>query len=90
MTLLECLEDDCPSGFENLEVVYENSWSDYEEYGAIVVFDFFGELFSLEHGYSVMDQKHNDFRFDPESITLEELETIKKEWDEICGQEGTL
>lgn len=87
MTLLECLEKNCPEGFEQLEVVYENSWSDWEEYGAVVVFDFFGELFVLEHGYCVMAE-NNDFYFDPQPIDSDELEILKKEWDKKLFEEN--
>ena len=83
MTLKDCLEENCPAGFEHLEVVYENSWSDWEEYGAVVVFDLAGELFVQEHGYCVM-ATDNSFHFDPDPITPEELVELKKEWDKIC------
>ena len=87
MNLLDCLRENCPAGFEQLEVVYENSWADYEEYGAVVVFDFLGELFVQEEGYCVMAED-NSFEFNPYPITTEELVELKKEWDEIderCG-----
>ena len=82
MTLLDSLQEDCPQGFEQLEVVYENSWSDYEEGGRVIVFDFLGELFVQEDGYSAMAED-NSFCFDPQPITAEELESLKKEWDAI-------
>jgi len=53
-TLLWYLGEDCPEGFEQLEVVYENFWSDWEDAAAVWVFDFFGELFLLEHAESSM------------------------------------
>jgi hypothetical protein len=77
---LELIDQDFPVGFEQLEVIYEDSWSDWEEYGAVVVFDFEGELFKIEHGYSVMAED-NSFVFDPEPITPEQLEALKKEWE---------
>ena len=85
LTLQDCLGDGCPEGFEHLEVIYENSWSDYEEYGAVVVFDFLGELFVQKHGYCVMATDHS-FHFDPDPITSEELEALKKEWDERLAE----
>jgi len=78
-TLLWYLGEDCPEGFEQLEVVYENSWSDWEDAAAVWVFDFFGELFLLEHAESSM-ALDNRFYFDPQPITLEQLEELKMEW----------
>ena len=78
MTLQEALEENCPVEFESLEVVYFNSWADYEEDGTIVVFDLLGEMFAVEFGHCVMCED-NSFDFDPYPVTKDQLEEIKKE-----------
>lgn len=82
MTLGESLGENCPSGFENLPVVYENDWCDHEESGWVVAFDFLGELFVLEGGHCVMGAG-DEFCFDPEPITRDGLEALKAVWESI-------
>lgn len=80
MTLLEFLEGDCPEDFSQCEVVFHSGWSDYEEAAFVVVFDFLGDLYVVEHYDSVMaDCK---FCFDPEPINLEQVEELKKVWND--------
>jgi len=81
MTLKDCLNENCPDGFENLAVIHCGSWSSYEENGHIVVFDFFGELFAVDWGHCVMSED-DSFYFEPYQITEQELFDIKQEYCE--------
>lgn len=71
--------ESCPEVFADLPVVFDASWQDYEESGWVVVFKFFDELMVCEGGYSVMAES-NEFHFEPQGITEEDLEEIKAEW----------
>lgn len=87
MNLLEAMTgvgegEKCPPDFAQLPVVYENSWSDYEEGGWVIVFDFLGELFVIEGGYCVMVQD-NTFDFNPDPLLDWEFEQLKQEWEEF-------
>lgn len=72
-------EEDCPDDFAGCEVIFESSWSDYEEAAWVVVFDFLGELYEIGYYDCVMclDDK---FAFLPVQINEFELEELKKEW----------
>lgn len=79
MILSEILEN-CPEDFKQCQVVYESGWSDYEEAAWIIIFNFCEDLYSISYYDNVMST--DDFIFDPEQITYEELKEIKKEWDD--------
>ncbi len=88
-TLREEYSELVPEEFLDCEVIYEGEWSSYEEHGWIVVFNFFGELFSMSYEYSVMSSD-NEFYFDPSPITQADLTGIHQEWLQIEKEYGDL
>jgi len=73
-----------PEEFSNLEVIYKNDWSGYEEWGCIVIFKFYDELYKLEYEYCVMSED-NTMYFDPQAITEDEYKELVAHWEPICG-----
>ena len=71
--------DYVPEEFHDLEVIFDDSWSTYEEHGFVVVFDFFGEMFEWSYEYSVMAED-NRIYFDPRVINEDELVELKLYW----------
>jgi len=69
----------CPEGFEELPVLFVASWSEWEEDGWVVVFDFLGELMVCEYQYSVMAED-NCFHFDPRPLQAWEIPELREEW----------
>lgn len=71
---------DCvPEEFHDLEVIFDDSWSTYEEHGFVVVFDFFGEMFEWSYESSVFAED-NTIYFEPQLITDDQLIDLKKYW----------
>ena len=85
MRLKDVYPEETPDEFLELPVVFEDSWSTYEESGFVVVFDFFGELFKWEYQSSVFEES-NEVYFDPEPITDSDLVLIKEEWKKAEGE----
>lgn len=77
--------DECPEEFGDCEVLYENSWSDYEECGWIVIFKFFEEMFAWEYTYSVM-AADNSVYFDPHKISLSEYSYLVHRWNALIEE----
>lgn len=70
------------------KVIYNNSWSTYEESGGLAIFEGFdGETYAVEYGHLVM----TDLTYNPQSVTedesivmmLEMEETIEKYEEEL-------
>ena len=73
------ISSEIPEEFHECEVIFEDDWSTYEECGWIIVFDFFGEMFSIEGGNYVFSDDNN-FYFDPQPVT--DLEKVKEWWND--------
>ena len=71
-----------PEEFWECEVLYADSWSDYEEWGFLIIFKFFDEIMCCDYQYCVFSED-NTFVFDPIAITEDEMKTKITEFQNV-------
>lgn len=71
------------------EILYHNSWSDYEENGWTFVLRMDGRLYVLDYQYSVMSED-NEARWEPYPVTEDEALDHMLKWEEMLAEPGVL
>lgn len=67
----------------DFDLIYENSWNGYEEWGGVRIYQKDSEYFEQNGGYSVMAESNEPPWFDAYPISLERALEIIEEWEEI-------
>lgn len=80
MRLGDIRDIETPEEFHDCEVLYENGWSDYEEYGWIIFFKFFDEIMKWEYNYSVFAESYV-IPFDPYEVSEETMKSTINVWE---------
>ena len=69
-----------------MQLIYENEWHTYEEYGWIKIFQKGERYFFQEFNYSVMCDDNDDSDVPLEEITFEHAYDLSCEWDDIANE----
>ena len=68
---------------DDFDLIYENSWNSYEEWGGVRIYQRDSEYFVQNGGYSVMAESNEPPWFDVRPISLERALEIVEDWEEI-------
>ena len=75
----DCEGYDPDAGYE---LVFEGSWSDYEESGWIAIFEKSGNYYVESGGYCVISDDNQD-RWQPQQFTVDEVIEIMLDWEKF-------
>ena len=66
------------------ELIYENEWHTYEEYGWVNIFQEGDRYFVQEFNYCVMNVDNDDSNVPLEEVTFEQAYELFHEWEEVA------
>jgi hypothetical protein len=70
---------------DQLELIYEQQWSSYEEWGGVRIFVDQNDCVYVQYnGYWVMDPTHSNEWSEPEMVSWERALEIFEEWEQIA------